>query len=181
MRLTRKGGAGTTRRRLLGGLAAAVVSGLGLGVAWRYLRGGGSPGRRREEELLGALLDILIPDGEVPGHRATGILEAVLEDFRSNAQTHKALLDGMELLDEAARRQGGAGFLALDHVGRVRVVEELARSEQGTPGWLFYGFLRERAMLRHYADPMAWSALGFHHPPQPRGYYDYREPPSLGS
>ena len=150
-------------------------------VAWRHLTGGGAQVRDPQKEMLAALLDILIPDRTVPGHRATGILEPVMEDFRSNMTTHRALLDGVILLDGMARRGGAADFLSLDLEGRARVVEELSRSAYGTTGWLFFGYLRERAMLRHYANPVSWGPLGFHHPPQPKGYFDYREPPSLES
>ena len=172
---------GTTRRSMVWSLAAFVSFGLGLTMAWRRLTGDEAAGGDPQKEMVAALLDILVPGTRVPGHRATGILDAVLADFRSNMTTHRALLDGLILLDEMARRRGAAGFLSLDRDGRLKVVEKLSRSAPGTTGWLFFGYLRERAMLRHYANPISWGPLGLHHPPQPKGYRDYREPPSLES
>jgi len=173
--------AGTTRRGVLWAFAGLLASAFGLTVGWRRLGREEAAPPDPQKETLAILLDILIPDTRVPGHRATGILEPVLADFRSNMTTHRALLDGLILLDELARRRGAADFLSLDRDGRAKVVEELSRSAVGTTGWMFFGYLRERAMLRHCANPISWGPLGFHHPPQPKGYFDYREPPSLES
>jgi hypothetical protein len=174
-------GKGLTRRRLFWGLPLLAALGLGVRYAWRHLFTDSLESRDVQAELVSAVLDGLLPDGNMPGHRATDIQDQVLEDFRSDPRSHSALLDGLSYVDQAAVNRGAESFLALDTRGRAEVLEEMARAPHGSAAWFFYGYLRERAMLRHYSHPSTWAALGFRHPPQPKGYYDYREPPNRRS
>ena len=135
--------------------------------------------RPAEVESFAAFVDTLLPDGEIPGARRTGIVEPLLRHCESDRHGRRALIEGVAILDREARRRGAATFATLDVGARTAIVEGFARADQqSVPGFL-YRTVRDRAMQLHYAPPAAWGPLRFSGPPQPNGHYDYQDPPDV--
>ena len=163
-------------RRLLLQRAVALASIL---VGGHLLRRVFFPARLdpRGRETLGAVLDTLIPDGDFPGARRTGVLERLLTECEATRQTRRALVEGTAFVEAAARRRGASSFAALAEADRAAILTDCATAEIESLPWFFFRTVRDRAMRLHYAHPLAWKAVGLPHPPQPVGYIDYREPP----
>jgi len=130
-----------------------------------------------EVETFSAFVDALIPDGEFPGARRTGIIEPLLAECQTGRHRRRALVEGLRRLDREAARQGAAPFARLGPAQRERIVADLARQRRGSIPFFLYRTVRDRALELHYAHPAAWKAVGFPHPPQPQGYADYWKKP----
>lgn len=166
---------GWTRRDLFRGLLGVAASAAGAWILKRIFL----PGRldTSGRATLETLLDTLIPDGEFPGHRATGVLPKLLSDLEGSRQTRRALVEGIDLLDRGARRAGSRSFRDLPAPRRAELVREIADAEEGSLPRFFYQSVRNRAMEIHYSSPETWNAVGFTHAPQPDGYPDFAEKP----
>jgi hypothetical protein len=164
-----------TRRQFLQ-RAVAVLSLLAGGrILWRvFLPARVGP---RERATLADVLDTLIPDGDFPGARRTGVLERLVAECEATRQTRRALVEGAALVEAAARRRGAVSFAALDNAQREAILGECAAAENESLPWFFFRTVRDRAMRLHYAHPLARKAVGLGHPPQPLGYVEYWQPP----
>ena len=164
-----------SRRRLLQRAAALLSLLFGGRILWRVFL----PARLGPSQLetLAVILDTLIPDGDFPGARRTDVLERLLAECETTRQTRRALREGVDLVEDAARRRGAAFFAALADAQREAILAECAASARGSLPWFFFRTVRDRAMRLHYAHPLAWKALGLDHPPQPSGYIDYWQAP----
>lgn len=163
-------------RRLLLQRAAALLSLLvGGRILWRVF----FPVRLgpRERETLAVVLDTLIPDGDFPGARRTGVLERLVIECDAMRQTRRALVEGADLVEAAARRRGARSFAALANAEREAILAECAVADNGSLPWFFFRTVRDRAMRLHYVHPLARQAVGLDHPPQPLGYVDYADAP----
>lgn len=124
---------------------------------------------------LDAVLETILPDGEYPGYRASGVLAHVTGVFTLAHRPLPPIRDLLDGLDRRARARAGRVFAGLDPVERRELLLEVERSREA---WaLGFGRLRAEAFKAHYAHPAVWKALGFRHSPQPNGYLDYQEPP----
>jgi hypothetical protein len=166
-----------TRRSVLRTLAGLMLIGAG---GW-ILRTVLIPRRLKpaEVETVSVFLDTLIPDGEFPGARRTRILEPVLRECASTRQTARALVRGVQWLEQQARAYGGAAFRDLPFTDRERIVARCAAAAEGTLPRVFYRTVRDRAMRLHYAHRLAWQRVGLPHPPQPYGYPNYWAAPDV--
>jgi hypothetical protein len=163
-------------RRLLLQRALALLSLLvGGRILWRVF----FPARLgpSERETLAVVLDTLIPDGDFPGARRTGVLERLVTECEATRQTRRALVEGAALVEAAARHRGATSFAALGDAEREAILAECAAAENGSLPWFFFRTIRDRAMRLHYAHALARKAVGLDHPPQPWGYVDYWQPP----
>lgn len=132
-----------------------------------------------EVEAFAALLDTLIPDGELPGAGRSAIVEPLLAECQARRQTRRALVEGVRLLEREAVRRGASRFAALDQQGREEIVAILAQADAGSLPHFLYRTVRDRAMQLHYSRPAVWRALGLPHPPQPRGYVNFWQAPHV--
>src|SRR5512144_3286260 len=89
-----------TRRVFLRRATGLLLLGSGAWVFARLLL----PRRLRpvEVESFAAFVDTLVPDGEIPGGRRTGIVEPLLRYCESTRQRRRALVEGVAMLDGAA-------------------------------------------------------------------------------
>jgi Gluconate 2-dehydrogenase subunit 3 len=168
-------GSRTSRRHVLRTALGGVLLGTGLFILRRVFLPSalGTSGR----EAFTAMLDALLPDGDLPGWRRTTVMPRLVDDLSARRQTRRALVEGVEWLDRRARRRYGRPFASLLEPERDRVVRDAADQAEGTLPRFFYRVVRDRAMRLHYAHPAAWRPLGLPHPPQPDGYPDFTEPP----
>ena len=123
---------------------------------------------------VAALLDLLLPDGEFPGHRATAVLERLQPQMPEGGKWAPWLARAVDLVDARARQRGAEDFLSLPAAERESLWAELAGR---SPPYRFFYVLREKVMRLHYTHPAAWQALGFPHAPQPIGFLDYEHAP----
>jgi hypothetical protein len=134
----------------------------------------------RERATLAAVLDTLLPDGELPGARRTGVLEPLLAQCAAQRQTRRAIVEGTALVEAAALRRGATSFAALGDEERAQILNECASAARESLPWFFFRTVRDGAMRLHYLHPLAWRAAGLPHAPQPRGYADYDQAPDVG-
>ncbi len=126
---------------------------------------------------LTAWLDTLLPRGELPGHRGTGVQARLAAELGASRLGRRALVEGTAHLERAARERGARRFAELPESVRAEIVEAMAAAPPGSLPAYAYRVVRDRAMELHYAQPAAWRPLGLPHPPQPDGYPDYAEAP----
>jgi len=169
------GRSSVSRRDLL---RYAVGGALLAGGGWTILRVAFPP--RLGDSRLGALealLDVVLPEGELPGHRTTGIMPALVTHLESKRSTRRALGEGLRHLDRRARSVGADGFTELDPAARARLFAACGERPDGSLLRFFYRTVRDEAMQLHYAQPAVWRRVGLPNPPQPDGYPSYSEPP----
>ena len=126
------------------------------------------------ERTIAAVLDCMLPGGELPGALTLGI------DRRIAATTDSALkrsfTEGVAWLDQRARAKGAASFLRLDEAGRETVLQAaLASDAEGA--FAVVRTLRNLAFTLYYTDPAIMAAFAYSRPPQPDGFPDFQEAP----
>jgi hypothetical protein len=164
-----------TRRDLL---RYAIGGALIAGGGWTIVRVvfpprlGGSRLRTLE-----ALLDVVLPEGDLPGHRTTGVMPSLVTHLEAKRSTRRALGDGLRHLERRARSAGAGGFAELDPAARVRLFAACGDQPDGSLLRFFYRTVRDEAMRLHFAQPEVWRRVGLPNPPQPDGYPHYSDPP----
>ena len=137
---------------------------LGLGLiasgAW-MLKRVFLPRRLRPSELetFAAFVDTLIPGATSPEAAGGGLVESLLAECQSDRQRRRALVEGVQWLDRAARQRREASFVALDRDEREAVVAEMESAEEGTLTRFFYRIVRDPAMRLHYARAAVWKQI----------------------
>ena len=128
-------------------------------------------------ELLGLVLDTLVPAGGQFPPASTVALDHVLSVARASGEIHTLLSRALDLVEEAARSDGGGHFRDLDADGRERA---LRRVETSDPGAF-------EALVRHtydgyYSHADVLTRLGLEPGPiHPHGYQvEAVELPELG-
>lgn len=127
-----------------------------------------------EQATLFATLDTLLPSGEFPGHRETGVAAVLWSVAEGNGALRAKLQEGAELLDAAT---AGGSFRDASPEVRHQVLLGFRAAAKTSPQHRYYRLLRDQAMRLHYTHPASWKPLGFSEAPQPRGYPDYRQAP----
>lgn len=167
---------GVVSRRDL--LRYAIGGGLLAGGGWTIVRVMFPP--RLGESRLGALealLDVVLPEGDLPGHRTTGIMPALVTQLEAKRSTRRALGEGLRHLERRAKSAGADGFAELDPAARNRLFAACGDRPDGSVLRFFYRTVRDEAIRLHYAQPAVWRRVGLPNPPQPDGYPSYSEPP----
>ena len=129
---------------------------------------------------LQAFVDTLIPRDDAPSGSDLGVDRKIADKAATAKPYHRLLVFGCAWIDQRARSldAGIDGFRDLSEKGRIRVVE-LAEAEPGKEvGRVFVRIVRADALRFYYADPRAWTALGYNGPPQPAGFPDFAQPPA---
>jgi hypothetical protein len=160
-------------------LRYAIGGALLAGGGWTIVRVVFPP-RLSESRLrtFEALLDVVIPEGDLPGHRTTGIMSALVTQLEANRNSRRALGDGLRHLERRARSVGADGFAELDPVARMRLFAACGDQPDGSLLRFFYRTVRDGAMRLHFSQPVVWRRVGLPNPPQPDGYPLYSEAPN---
>jgi hypothetical protein len=158
----------TRRDVLLGGLALTV------GVASAHADW--SPTQDASpEEVLTAILDVILPEGAHPGYQATDLVSRLGTMLRIGSRLSPLFAMLFKELEASARQKGSDSFIALNLTDREVVLHTL-EVRRYPP----FQFVLEGAMRLHYSHPKVWKDLGFSHPPQPTGFLDHMNPPPEG-
>lgn len=82
-----------------------------------------------QQELIGVLVDLIIPDTDTPGARAAGVpafIDKMLADWMGDAERTR-FLAGLADVDARAQREHGARFVDLDPAQQTAILEALDR------------------------------------------------------
>jgi len=162
-----------SRRQLLG-----LFMAFGAVARWLPAWAGKATIKPSLQATLRVWLDTLIPADSTPSATQLGVDRLLLDEVLQNPGYRKLLIKGLAWLDTQAQQQQAANFLALDQAGRDTVVKIAAAADPGSHERLFFELTRHDAFSWYYSQPASWDGIpGFHGPPQPLGYPDYRRPP----
>lgn len=162
-----------SRRAFLWGIVA--LAGL---LPFRGVRGGPTAEHRPSLKALGPFLDTLLPEDSTPSATQLGTHSALMEQAHQRRDVARLLELGCGWLDTEARERGATDFAELDEAGREAIVTVAERSPSYSVARAFFNFTQSEAFRYYYAQPAAWSGLGFSGPPQPMGFLDFAKPPA---
>lgn len=160
--------------------------------------------------LVATIADLIIPSDEDPGAIEAGVIEYIDKLVFSSKKKQVTYTRSLKWLDEFSKQEYGSGngFLGLDIKNQVKllkliyetatmrkryVTNSLERLDRkvdkiwddifgvGEVGSRFIREIREDVFYGFYSNPLIWKIVGYFGPPQPNGYPDYSEPPSLSN
>jgi hypothetical protein len=157
-----------SRRYLLAALAGMPLAAL----ARRGLAALRPRPNAHSARTVSAIVDQLIPAGDLPGAVALGIDQRILAD----TQLSQSLAAGVAWLDAYARRARAADFLRLDEAGQMAAL---------TAGWAaqdsaveqLLSTLWYRCATLYYSEAVVQQSYAYAGPPQPVGFADFQRAP----
>lgn len=158
-----------TRREALGRIGLLVGSALSASTASAILAGC-RPERaadgyafraldRQQQELTGALVDLIIPDTDTPGAGAAGVpefIDMLLTDWMEPEERER-FLSGLADVDAHARQQYGEAFLELGSEGQIALLTILDRESYTEERYFqapptFFGMLKDLTLAGYYTS-----------------------------
>ncbi len=159
--------------KLAGALAVSVAT-AGLWVRYSDRR----ELSRSERQAMRMFLDALIPADESPGALDFGVDLHILRKADRNPHYRRQIHRGIRALDDAALSREGRRFSEVDPAERDDVIQQISESTDQRVR-LFFNRTRQLAFAHYYSDPRSWPQLCYPGPPQPSGFMDYAQPPTL--
>ena len=127
---------------------------------------------------LRAWVDTLLPaEPDFPGGLALGAAEQLAAAIEREPVYGKLFQEALVWLDARTAEVGGAAFADLSESRRHAIVTAAAASAAGSTARTIFQASLDDALFHTYADPRAWSGLGYAGPPQPIGFPDYAAAP----
>lgn len=126
------------------------------------------------ERTIAAVIDCMLPGGELPGALALGIDRHIAAT--TGSELKRSFIEGVAWLDQRARAKGTMNFLKLDEAGRETVLQAALRSD-AEGAFAIVRTLRNLAFTLYYTDPAIMAAFAYSGPPQPDGFPDFQEAP----
>lgn len=126
------------------------------------------------ERTIAAVIDCMLPGGELPGALALGIDRHIAA--ATDSELKWSFIEGVAWLDQRARAKGTMNFLKLDEAGRETVLQAALRSD-AEGAFAIVRTLRNLAFTLYYTDPAIMAAFAYSGPPQPDGFPDFQEAP----
>ncbi|GMR07877.1 MAG: hypothetical protein BMS9Abin26_0881 [Gammaproteobacteria bacterium] len=172
-----------TRRRFLKFtllLGSALTSTLGHTLE-RLQQGASRPLINKDipVKALTAYIDTLIPRDATAGALDLGIPALILQSLQSRPKHRALVARGCRWLDAQARLLGSTDFASLPEASRGRIVGNAVSSKALSLPHEFFRFSRDLVMKEFYANAESWRPLHYPGPPQPRGFRDYQQPPTI--
>jgi hypothetical protein len=133
----------------------------------------------RENKTLEAFLDTLIPSDETPGAIELGVAEKIRLLADQDYRYKRLLKSGCGWLDNKASEHAADTFSSLSPAKREDIVTEAAGSRHESMPRNFFERVRSDAFNHYYAHLETWKSLGYKGPPQPEGFPDYADVPTL--
>ena len=127
---------------------------------------------------LVSVLDEIIPpsdDGRLPGAGALGLVTAIEDAIRKSPDLKPAVVQGLDALQEIAKKGGVSEFAALDRAQRVASLNQIATTQPAfLPGLIFHSY------CAYYQSGEVLEGLGLEaRPPHPLGYVVAPSDPTL--
>lgn len=150
-----------------------------------FARIGPQPGIRHfspdEEAVARALCARLLDLDDVEATRLVGLIDARLAEGRTDGWRYEDLPEDGEAwrrsladLDRAALQRHGKGFASCPDHARDKLLQEIvdlgSAPWHGAPADRIWSLWTRYACTAFYAQPAAWSEIGFPGPAYPRGY-----------
>ena len=141
-----------------------------------------------QAELLGAIIDRLLPQDDRASERRIPILPIIDERLYKNALNGFRYEDmppdreayglGLQAIEEMAHERFGQPFSAVSVHQQELILKSLHDGEpdpphpmwQRMPVHRFWALLIEDCVTAYYAHPWAWDEIGYGGPAYPRGY-----------
>lgn len=164
-----------TRRLVLGALVRPPLIG-GLTLFNQRLSLARRPPRGEPHIALtiAAIVDHMLPGGELPGAQALGITRRIASS--PDRELKRSFTRGVASLDTRAQMAGASNFLALDETGKEAVLQAALASRADSAG-VFLSELRRLAFTHYYTHPTIMAGFPYSGPPQPEGFPDFQEAP----
>lgn len=128
---------------------------------------------------LGPYLDTLLPEDSTPSATQLGVDRAFLERARANKRFEKFLTLGCRWLDRQAMERGADEFALLGQAAQIAIVAKAEQAKSRTLPRAFFNQTRSLAFHHYYAQAASWNGMGYAGPPQPSGFPDFAQPPSM--
>lgn len=127
---------------------------------------------------LRAWVDTLLPaEPDFPGGLALGVAERIAAAIERKPAYAKLTQETWIWLDARVREAGSTAFAELPESRRHDLVAVAAASAMGSTPRTFFQATLDDALFHAYADPRAWTGLGYAGPPQPIGFPDHAAAP----
>jgi hypothetical protein len=164
-----------SRRGFLSGVSGA---GLSLGIA-RKREALAASQEAITEQVLRTYVDVLVPaGGGSPPGTSFAIDREVLALGGDNPNLRDFIEKGCLWLEQESLSASGTSFSDPASNGyREAIVHKAAAAPLTSLQRQFFDWSRYQVMVRYYAQPTTWSAIGYDGPPQPDGFTDYDKPP----
>lgn len=164
-----------SRRFVLAALLRLPLIG-GLTLSGRRVSSARRPPRGEAHITLtiAAIVDHMLPGGELPGAQALGITRRIAR--MRDQELKRSFSRGVAWLDARAQLSGALNFLALDETRKEAALQAAFASGDNGVG-TFVSELRNLAFAQYYTHPTIMAAFPYSGPPQPAGFLDFREAP----
>ncbi len=113
----------------------------------------------KEQELMDAICDTLIPDTDIPGAKAAGVAPFVLMmlDECYSEEQRESVVEGLAAIASEAKQQHGASFVQLDADKREQILKAFERDRAD-----FFRLIKQLANKGYYSSQIgATQALAF--------------------
>ena len=150
--------------------------------------------------MVATLAALIVPSDEEPGATEAGVVDYIDKSIAESEKKRKVYADGLVGLDEFCKKKYGQVFLDLsvtaqkEILGSVydaqptnnflqRVNRKLSHVWQEISGTRVNGrFLKlvlEDVLEGFYSNPISWQQVGYYGPPNPVGYMDFAQAPTV--
>ncbi|GMR06978.1 MAG: hypothetical protein BMS9Abin25_1624 [Gammaproteobacteria bacterium] len=131
-------------------------------------------------KTLDALVDTFVPKDQDPGAVEAGVSDVLLESFEKNEDMKQRGVILLARVDLLAQHKHDRPFHRLELRLREQIIHEMqySRREEDQSVRLAIMTLGSKIIYAFYLSPTGQAMLGYH-PPYPRGYPGYADPPPV--
>lgn len=156
-------------------------------------------------KMIVLLLSLIIPSEDGYGAREANLSAYIENEVSLDTRKRKIYKKGLLDLDESCLDDYGRNFISLTYTEQYdlldRIFSNYEERRQKANGFFarskrkisllwdsqfgvgrhtrFFALLRRDAMEGFYSHPLGWKLTGYHGPPQPLGYPNYSEAPTI--
>jgi hypothetical protein len=157
--------------------------------------------------LTATIAALIVPADDSPGATEAGVVDAIDRMLAAAPEMQDTYKKGLRWIDTLSQERYGADsdFLKLkssEQIDLLRIIDRsnLIHRRQGSTFWekvdiklgiiwdelfglgraaRFFRQIHRDTITAFYSSEVSWKAIGFYGPPQPEGYPDFMDPPSV--
>ncbi len=156
--------------------------------------------------LVSVLASHIVPSDDTPGATEAKVVDFIDRQVVNSSEKQKIYSDGLNKLDQYCKTNHGKNFLSLSSKQQYQILDDVYniyyQRREKTGGFFgnvkrkayriwddmfslghlvgFFKTLRRDTLEGFYSHPVGWKVAGYYGPPQPLGYPDYSDAPSVG-